>query len=88
MKDDSVARKLVGHVPIYLSKVFSRFLRLPNHQIRCRVVGKRINRGAGCGLEVPVEYLFSGDVRAMNWLRGRLKSIDDELQRKLERCMR
>ena len=30
------------------------------HKLRgkVKVIGKRVNRGAGCGLEVPTEYLF------------------------------
>ena len=36
------------------------FLTLPNTTIEAEVVGKRLNRGGGYGLEIPVIYRFYG----------------------------
>ena len=47
---------VVGHVPLGLSKTFSNFLSLPASTMLCMVTGKRLNRGAGLGLEISVMY--------------------------------
>ena len=45
--------KVVGHVPIELSKVFARFIR--NYgEVEAEGIGARYNRGEGKGLEYPV----------------------------------
>ena len=54
-----------GHIPFLYSSTFKKFLFLPNHTIRVLVTGKRINRGTGYGLEIPVEYVFNGNEKAL-----------------------
>ena len=54
-----------GHVPKNLSKIFKIFLTLPNCAIKWKVTGKRLNRGAGYGLEIPVQYIFFGQERLL-----------------------
>ena len=49
-----IGPRVVGHVPFLYSSKFKKFLSLPNHTIRVLVTGKRINRGAGYDLEIPV----------------------------------
>ena len=51
---------VVGHVPLGLSKTFSNFLSLSASTMLCIVTGKRLNRGAGLGLEIPVMYQAEG----------------------------
>ena len=34
---------------------------------KCKVVGKRINRGTGYGLEVAMDFSSYGDDRAIKW---------------------
>ena len=51
---------VVGHVPLGLSKTFSNFLSLPASTMLCIVTGKRLNRGAGLGLEKLVMYQERG----------------------------
>ena len=63
LHNDSLEEKVVGHVPIHLSKIFHRFLKLPFCSISALVIGKRVNRGAVDGHEIPVEYKFFGDAR-------------------------
>ena len=53
-------KRIVGHVPKNLSKFFHQFLPLPNCTISYEVTGKRVNRGGGYGLEIPVKYTFLG----------------------------
>ena len=46
--------RIVRHVPKNFSKIFHQFMKIPNCTIRCKVTGKRVNRGAGLCLEIPV----------------------------------
>ena len=39
---------------------FAMFLKLSNTSIKVEVVGKRVNRGGGNGLEIPIVYRFNG----------------------------
>ena len=59
---------VVGHVPLGLSKTFSNFLSLPVSTMLCIVTGKRLNRGAGLGLEILVMYQARGHEKALQWL--------------------
>ena len=52
--------KTGGHIPKNLSKTFKCFLTVPNCTIKCTVIGKRVNHGAGYGLEIPVNFKFFG----------------------------
>ena len=86
--DNLRTRRVVGHVPLHYSVLFKQFLALPHHRIRCCVTGDRVNRGLGCGLEVPVEYIFIGDVKAINWLLGRVEKMDKALDGRVQKCMK
>ena len=65
--------QIVGHVPKNLSKIFHQFMKIPNYTIRCKVTGKRVNRGAGYGLEIPVQYRFVGAKKAVEWAEKNIK---------------
>ena len=73
----SIIRNLyvVGHVPLGLSKTLSNFLSLPASTILCIVTGKRVNRGAGLGLEIPVMYQARGHEKAIQWLEKTITKI-------------
>ena len=58
---------VVGHVALGLSKTFSNFLSLPASTMLCIVTGKRLNRGAGLGLEIRVRYQARGHEKAIQW---------------------
>ena len=45
--------------------MFKKFPSLPNHSIGICVKGKRINRGVGYELEIPAEYIFYGNDKAI-----------------------
>ena len=64
------------------------FLSLPNHTIRVLVTGKRINRGAGYDLQIPVEYMFNGNKKALQWAKKNLDKIDASDNKKVGRCSR
>ena len=73
----SIIRNLyvVGHVPLGLSKTFSNFLSLAACTMLCIVTGKRLNRGAGLGLEIPVMYQARGHEKAIQWLEKTITKI-------------
>ena len=66
---------VVGHVPLGLSKTFSNFLSLPASTMLCIVTGKRLNRGAGLGLEIPVMYQARGHEKAIRLLEKTITKI-------------
>ena len=66
---------VVGHVPLSLSKTFSNFLYLPASTMLCIVTGKRLNRGAGLGLEIPVMYQARRHEKAVQWLEKTITKI-------------
>ena len=80
--------RVVGNVPFLYSSTFKKFLFLPNHTIKVLVTGKRINHGAGYGLEIPVEYVFNGNEKALQWAKKNLDKIDANVNKKVGRCLR
>ena len=66
---------VVGHVPLGLSKSFSNFLSLPVSTMLCIVTGKRLNCGAGLGLEILVMYQARGHEKALQWLEKTITKI-------------
>lgn len=48
------------------------------------VTGKRINQGAGNGLEIPVEYVFNDNEKALQWAKKNLNNIDSNVNKKVE----
>ena len=66
---------VVGHVPLGLSKTFSNFLSLPVSTMLCIVTGKRLNCGAGLGLEILVMYQARGHEKALQWLEKTITKI-------------
>ena len=55
-KDDQV----VGHVPFNLAPSFSHFLKRDVNKAFAKVIGEKINRGAGYRLEIPCVYHLYG----------------------------
>ena len=67
--------QIVGHIPKNLSKIFHQFMKIPICTIRCKVTVKRLNRGAGYGLEIPVQYRFIGAKKAVEWAEKNIKKF-------------
>lgn len=53
--------RVVGHIPLALSRIVSSFLKRANHKATAEICGKQINRGSGLGLELPVIYKIYGE---------------------------
>ena len=61
-----------------------KFLSLPYHCIKVCVEGKSVNRGAGYGLEIPVEYTFVGN----EWLKKAIAKVDRNMEEKVSKCLK
>ena len=83
-----IGPRVVDHVPFLYSSTFKKFLSLPNHTIMVLVTGKRIIRGAGYGLEIPVEYEFNGNEKAFQCAKKNLDNIDANANKKVGRCLK
>ena len=82
-----IGPRVVDHVPFLYSSTFKKFLSLPNHTM-VLVTGKRIIRGAGYGLEIPVEYEFNGNEKAFQWAKKNLHNIDANVNKKVGGCLK
>ena len=60
------------HLPELMALHVTKFQKRPTNSGKVTVAGKRVNRGAGYGLELPCEYLFSGDKFSFEWLKKKL----------------
>ena len=72
-----------GQVRFCHSFMFKKFLSLPNHSIRVCVKGKIINHGAGGGIEIPAEYKFYGNEKAIKLARRTLVGVDGNVKEKV-----
>ena len=52
------------------------------------VTGKRINGGARYGLEIPVQSVFNGNEKALQWAKKNLDNIDANVNKKVGRCLK
>ena len=74
--------KTGGHILKNLSKTFKCFLTLPNCTIKCTVIGKRVNHGAGYGLEISVNSKFLGAVKAIQWAENAVKTVIQNIEQR------
>ena len=89
IRTDSMGKdSVVGHLPENISKLCTLFLKVPNTGIRARVTGKRLNRGGGYGLEIPVVYEFVGPAKFVEWVKGKLISCKTNLNNKTNKCLK
>ena len=58
--------RVVGHIPLAISKCIPLFFTFPGSFLETRVTGNRINRGGEYGLEVPCKYRISGQEKAVD----------------------
>ena len=81
MRLNSLRKELVvGYIPQNISKFFSMFLMIPFTSIEVEVVGKTLNRGGGCGLEISFKYRFYGQEKTVQWLTKKSKPVKKELE--------
>ena len=56
-----------------------RFLTLLNSTIKCTVIGKRVNHGAGYRLEIPVNFKFQ-------WAENAVKKVIQNIDQLVKHC--
>ena len=69
----AVGMEVVGNVPKLMAQWVTKFLKRASNSGTVVITGKRINRGAGYGLELPCEFKFQGDKYSCDWLKEKLK---------------
>ena len=70
----AVGMEVAGRVPKLMAQWVTKFLKVPASNSGTVVItGKRINGGAGYGLELPCEFKFQGDKYSCDWLKEKLK---------------
>ena len=74
------------NIPKNLSKTFERFLTLRNCTIKCTVIGKRVNHGAGFGLEIPINFKFLGAAEVIQWAENALKNVNQNIDQRTNHC--
>ena len=79
--------RVVGHIPLAISKRISLFLTLPGSFLETKVTGKRINRGGGIGLEVPCKYCISGQEKAVDWIKRKATTFLREHSLAVKKCL-
>lgn len=67
--------RLLATYPKLMSQYVSKFLKRRTNNGKAIITGKRVNRGAGYGLEIPCSYIFYGDSDiSIPWLREKMES--------------
>ena len=51
------------------------FLKLTGSHMGVEMTGKYVNRGAGCGLEIPCKYHVSGQEKVVSWVSKKVNLI-------------
>ena len=77
----------MGHVPFNLAPLISAFLGRDTNSGFAKVVGEKVNRGAGYGLEIPCVYTLHGPKPHIEKLKELVASKDWPRRRVLV-CMK
>ena len=83
--------KTGGHIPKNLSKTFKRFLTLRKmYKLykKCTAIGKRVNHGAGYGLEISVNFKFLGPAKAIQWAENAVKKVIQNIDHRVKHCIK
>lgn len=86
IREDANSKITVGHAPFSLSAIFKRFLTLPGSQITFTVSGKRVNRGGGYGLEIPVLARLSGPTKGVDWAQKKVEAVFKDQEARSKKC--
>ena len=79
---------VVGRVPQIICDHFWKFISLPRTSIRSRVLGKRVNRGAGYGLQIPICFIFQGHVKGIAWVKKEIEDAEKMVRSRIKKCMK
>ena len=70
--------RVVGHVPLILSKCIFLLLTYLGSFLETKVTGKRINWGGVYGLKEPCKYRISGQEKAGDWIKRKATTFLQE----------
>ena len=79
---------VVGYVPKFIFKIVCIFLSLPGCTLSIEVTGNHVNRGVGCGLEIPAKFHFCGPENAIVWIRSKITNIEKKLSQNVDGCLK
>ena len=66
--------EVVGHIPKLMVRWVTTFLKRATNSGTVIIKGKRVNREAGYGVELPCKFnTFKGDSFSCSWLKDKLK---------------
>ena len=82
---NNLCSHIVGYIGRHISKVVCLFLSFPGSAAYATVSSMRVNRGAGDGLEIPIDVKLIGH---SSHRVDRKKIIECEIKRKVEKCMK
>ena len=89
MSSDSLGKEsVVGHISHNISKFSSMFPTILSTAIELEVLGERVNRKSGYGLEIPVKYRYYGQEKLIQWLAKKLEAVKKELECKISKCLK
>ena len=77
--------EIVRDVSKNLGKIFHHFMKITNCTIRRRVTGKRVNREAGYGFEIPVQCRSIGANKAIKWAENNIKNVSENINKKVNK---
>ena len=78
---NDLSRRIVGHGPVNICKVLVKFLQLPNSFLTCKLTVKRVKRGLGYDLEIPVSYTCTGHQTATDWIKKKITEENQSIQK-------
>ena len=68
---DEYEDEILGHIPLRMLTFVIWFLKRFTNKGKVVITGKRVNQGAGYGLEIPCKYIFYGDKQmSIPWLKS------------------
>ena len=79
--------RVVGHIPLTITKCISLFLTLPGSFLETKVTGKRIKRGGEDGLKVPCKYRISGQEKAVDSIKRKATTFLQEHSLAVNKCL-
>ena len=54
--------------------------------MKCTVIAKRVNHGAGYGLEITVNFKFLGPAEAIQWTENAVKKVIENIDQRVKHC--
>ena len=63
-------------------------MKIANCTTGCKVTGERVNREAGYGFEIPVQFRSIGSNKAIKWAENNIKNVSENINKKVNKCVK